>query len=69
MRVYRLPQVCEATGRCRTAIYDAIKGGTFPKPIQLGSRAVGWLADEVDAWIISRPRKGALPAKEKGRTT
>jgi hypothetical protein len=25
--------------------------GKFPKPIRLGTRAVGWLAADVDAWI------------------
>lgn len=27
---------------------------SFPKPVRLGPRAVGWLESEVDAWIESR---------------
>ena len=27
------------------------KAGTFPKPIYLGPKAVGWLESEIDAWI------------------
>ena len=25
--------------------------GSFPQPIRLGARAVGWIESEVDAWI------------------
>jgi prophage regulatory protein len=62
MRVYRLPQVREATGLSRTMIYEERSKGRFPDPIQLGPRCVGWLADEIDAWIRERPRK-TKPAK------
>lgn len=27
---------------------------TFPKQIRLGASSVGWLADEIDAWIERR---------------
>lgn len=30
---------------------------TFPKPIPLGERAVGWLAHEVDAWLDAQAAK------------
>ena len=30
--------------------------GDFPKPIELSEHAVGWLVEEVDAWIQSRQR-------------
>ncbi len=38
----------------RTAIYAAVAAGTFPKPVKLGQRRVGWLSDEVDSWIDAR---------------
>ena len=25
--------------------------GSFPRPVQLGARAVGWIEEEVDEWI------------------
>jgi len=28
--------------------------GLFPRPINLGKRAVGWSVDELDAWDIAR---------------
>jgi prophage regulatory protein len=51
-RVLRLPDVRQATGLSRSSIYAKAKDGTFPKPIPLGSAyAVGWLSDEVAAWL------------------
>ncbi len=50
-RVLRLPQVREKTGLSRSGIYERIKNGGFPAPINLGGRTVGWLDAEVDAWI------------------
>ena len=49
--ILRLPQVKKRTGKCRTAIYFEMQAGTFPKQIPIGSRAVGWDSDEVQAWI------------------
>ena len=53
-RFLRLPEVKHASGYGRTTIYEKIKTGDFPKPYSLGARAVGWLADDVEAWIESR---------------
>lgn len=39
-----------AYGNPRSRYYDP----TFPKPIKLGVRAVGWRANEVFLWIASR---------------
>jgi prophage regulatory protein len=32
------------------------KAGQFPKRVILGACRVAWFADEIDAWITSRPR-------------
>jgi prophage regulatory protein len=50
----RLPAVLERVGLRRTAIYDAIKAGTFPAPIKLGRRCVAWPSDAVEAWVMAR---------------
>lgn len=52
--ILRLPVVKGRTGLSRSTIYLRIAEGSFPKPINLGSRAVGWLESEVDAWLASR---------------
>jgi prophage regulatory protein len=54
MKFHRLETVKELTGLGRSAIYQYIAEGTFPKQVPLGGRAVGWLSDEIDAWILAR---------------
>ena len=51
LSVLRLKQVRERTGLGRSTVYDRIKQRTWPAPIHLGPRAVGWPAHEVDALI------------------
>jgi len=52
--ILRLPQIKSRTGLSRSSIYQYVKDGSFPSPISLGSRSVGWLEDEVDTWIENR---------------
>lgn len=50
-RILRLPAILKITGLSRSTIYFRISQGRFPKPISLGGRAVGWLENEIEAWI------------------
>ncbi len=52
--VLRLPDVISQTGLSRSAIYARIADGLFPKQINLGGRAVGWLSSDVQVWIKQR---------------
>ena len=52
--ILRISDVTARTGLPRSSIYLKVSLGEFPKPISLGLRAVGWVSDEVDAWIDSR---------------
>lgn len=52
----RLPAVMAMVGIKRTAIYARIGAGTFPKPIQIGTRSVAWDEDELARWQASLPR-------------
>ena len=54
LRILRLPQVCEVTGFCRSMIYQMEAELRFPRRVKIGTRAVGWLEGEVQAWLISR---------------
>lgn len=54
LRFQRLKEVKAQVGYKRTAIYEMIKRGEFPKPYALGPRAVGWLSSDISAWIESR---------------
>lgn len=53
-RIERLPSVMARTGLGRSSIYAAVGQGTFPKPVKLSSRAIGFLSTEVDGWIARR---------------
>ena len=51
--IIRRKQVEARTGLSRSTIYLRIQNGTFPKPIKLGARAVGWVESEIDTWLAS----------------
>lgn len=61
--IIRLPLVKARTGLSRSSIYLKIADGTFPAPIGLGARSVGWLESEVIAWINDRisASRGGVP--------
>ncbi len=52
--ILRISDVTARTGLPRSSIHLKVSLDEFPKPINLGLRAVGWLSDEVDTWIDSR---------------
>jgi len=52
--ILRLPAVKTSTGLSRSTIYLRIAQGTFPKPVGLGGRAVGWLEAEIQEWLERR---------------
>lgn len=52
--ILRRKQVEARTGLSRSTIYDRIKAGTFPAPISLGAKAVGWVESEISAWLNAR---------------
>lgn len=53
-RLLRLPDVAAKTGKSKPAIYAAIRAGTFPAPVPIGTNSVAWLESEVDGWIQAR---------------
>ena len=56
--ILRRKQVEARTGLSRSTIYANIKAGTFPAPIPLGAKAVGWLDSDVNSWIVEQINKG-----------
>ncbi|WP_271410519.1 helix-turn-helix transcriptional regulator [Pseudomonas sp. Q1-7] len=54
MRIIRLKEVIDSTGLARSTVYKYIAEGTFPKPVSLGDRCVGWVEREVHDWILAR---------------
>ena len=60
--ILRLPTVKARTGLSSSTIYLRIAEGSFPAPISLGGRAVGWIEAEVNDWLakcIEPSRKAA----------
>lgn len=50
MAILRLNGVLTRTGhKSHATIYDRIKRGTFPRPVPIGARSVGWPENEVEA--------------------
>ncbi|MBB3288761.1 MULTISPECIES: AlpA family phage regulatory protein [unclassified Rhizobium] len=59
--ILRRNDVQRLTGLPRSTIYDRISKGTFPKPIKLSTRSVGWLETEIADW-----QKARIASRERG---
>ena len=53
-RILRRPEVEVRTGLSRSTIYEMMAEGTFPRPLRLGKRAVGWTETAIADWLASR---------------
>ena len=53
--IYRKNTVLELLGISATTLSRWIEKDGFPRPKQLGARAVGWVAAECHAWLAARP--------------
>lgn len=69
LTILRRQQVEARTGLSRSTIYARMRRNpkrpsdydpTFPRPVSVGGRAVGWIEAEIDAWL------GAQVAKSRG---
>lgn len=60
-QILRRKQVEARIGLKKSTLYQRVADGTFPKPVSLGLRAVGWVEAEVNSWLanqIAQSRKG-----------
>ena len=67
--ILRRKQVEARTGLSRSTIYARIKAGTFPAPVSLGPRAVGWIESDVHRWLSDRIEAGWSGAKGMAKAT
>jgi len=51
LAILRRKQVELETGLSRSTIYSRCRAGTFPAPIQLGPRCVGWRVGDIEAFL------------------
>jgi len=54
-RFLRLRAVLQVTGLGRSTVYRMMAERTFPAPVKLAKRAVGWRQDDVQQWTNARP--------------
>ena len=50
-RLIRLPEVMARVGLRRTAIYQRMREGRFPRSRSLGPRCTVWVEAEIEGWI------------------
>lgn len=50
-RLLRLPEVIARVGLRRSAIYQRMTDGRFPRSRSLGPKCTVWIESEIDAWI------------------
>ena len=55
-RLLRLLEVKTLTGYSRSSIYRKMQDGSFPRPLKMGARAVGWQESEIVTWRAACPR-------------
>jgi len=78
-RLLRIREVLRLCGLSRATLYREIKLHTFPAPVKLSARSVGWLQEDVAQWLEARiaqrgpaydaaPRRNASAAKESAAT-
>ena len=58
VRIARPDEVRTRIGVSRAKFADMVAKGQFPKPFTIipGGRAVGWLGEDVDNWIMQRAK-------------
>ena len=60
-RLLHIREVAAMTALSRATIYTMMRSGDFPRPLQVGPRAVRWRESQVRQWVDDRPvNKGDL---------
>ena len=66
LTILRRKQVEARTGLSRSSIYARLRKNpkrpgdydpTFPTPVSVGAKAVGWIEAEIDAWLTAQVEK------------
>ena len=54
MRLIKIKEVIKMTSLSRATIYKYMADDSFPKPVSLGTKAVAWVEDVVENWIVEK---------------
>ena len=60
-RIVRREEVSRLTGLPRATLYQKVKERSFPPPIRLGARSVGWRLKDIDKWLQDPERRWKPP--------
>ena len=52
-RLLRISEVIPIVGISKSVIYQRLKDSDFPKPVNVGPRAVRWRQSDIETWIGS----------------
>lgn len=55
-RIHRIRSVFDHTGLSRSTLYRKIGQGTFPPPVQISERGIGWRELELERWLADPAR-------------
>ena len=71
LTILRRKQVEARTGLSRSSIYARLRPNpkrpgdydpSFPKPVSVGAKSVGWIEAEIEAWIAAQIQKSRKAA-------
>lgn len=62
LAILRRKEVEARTKLSRSTIYARVKAGTFPAPVPLGPKSVGWIESEIDSFLA-----GCMAVRDSGK--
>ena len=57
MGILRLKEVADMLKLSKATILRKAKEGTFPEPIKIAARAIGFFSEEIDEWVATQAQK------------
>ena len=57
--ILRVRDVMAVTQLSRMTLHRRVRDGSFPAPVRLGPRAIGWRRTDVEQWVEELPEKPA----------
>ena len=56
-QILSIAEVVKLTGISRSSIYVKLKDESFPRPVRLGPRRIGWRLSDLDKWMSAPERR------------
>jgi len=56
LKIYRKKELCKLLCISPATLYRLVNAGSFPGSIRMSENMVGWLAQDVEDWLESRPK-------------